>query len=295
MHDQYRQIEQMLGLSHHSYTEGYHCETLLRHFLRQVLPHQYSVDTGFIRFNPARHEKSFVVASPQLDIIVHDSTLYSPIYRLDDLVVVIPEAVRAVIEVKKTADDKALDEGLSNIAMVKSYALNHNFRILDPRQVFTCLFAFTSKLAVTSKTYATVHQRVFRRFKYHSLFPDLLVVSDQSMRKYRTHSNNHDVFMDAYNTILPLDGDKNTCQFSLQYMLYHLLQVAQMMELRPPLVTRFSFPKIHPPVDTVTIRVPPRIKAKRIALHAKKTIAPIPTTPSAHTQKQDGTSVASAP
>ena len=38
--------------------------------------------------------------SSQLDIIVYDDTDYAPIFREKDVVVVRPESVRAVIEVK---------------------------------------------------------------------------------------------------------------------------------------------------------------------------------------------------
>ena len=45
----YKQIQHLIGLSHHSPSEGTYCEALLKEFLRRTLPGQVSVDGGFIR------------------------------------------------------------------------------------------------------------------------------------------------------------------------------------------------------------------------------------------------------
>jgi hypothetical protein len=48
----FRHIEKLLGLSHHSVSEGDYCEDLLRSFLRQSLPERYAVNKGFIKGRP---------------------------------------------------------------------------------------------------------------------------------------------------------------------------------------------------------------------------------------------------
>lgn len=108
----YKQVEALMGLGHHSQSEGSHCEALLKEFLRRTLPRHVSIDSGFIRrvsdtdwtktgITPPTLAPGSPVATPQLDIIVHDSTEYAPLFRSEDFVVVLPEAARAVIEVKK--------------------------------------------------------------------------------------------------------------------------------------------------------------------------------------------------
>lgn len=144
----YKQIEHLIGLSHHSASEGTYCEALLKEFLRRTLPRHVSVDGGFIRrvsdsdWRPESRAPLPVdapIATPQLDIIVHDTHSYAPLLRSEDFVVVLPEAVRAVIEVKKCLDWNGLDEGVRNIAATTH--LLRRWRI-DPHRVFTAIFAF---------------------------------------------------------------------------------------------------------------------------------------------------------
>src|SRR3954451_17798037 len=94
----FKHIQNLIGLSHHSLTEGEYCEELLRVFLRQVLPQRYSIDTGFIRGHPVEIDGRSYFASPQIDVIIHDSYDYSPMLRSGNFVVVLPDAVEAVIE-----------------------------------------------------------------------------------------------------------------------------------------------------------------------------------------------------
>src|SRR5258708_4756055 len=120
----YRQIEDLIGLSHHSASEGTYCEVLLKEFLRRTLPRHVSVDSGFIRRvsdadwsqNSSTLPPDSPIATPQLDIIVHDTQRYAPLFRSEDFVVVLPEAVRAVIEVKKTLDRGKLTDAVTSIA-----------------------------------------------------------------------------------------------------------------------------------------------------------------------------------
>jgi hypothetical protein len=182
----FRQIEQLIGLSHHSTSEGTYCEVLLKEFLRRTLPGHVSVDSGFIRRvsetdwsqQSAALPSAAPIATPQLDIIVHDTQGFSPLFRSEDFVVVLPEAVRAVIEVKKCLDGSKLAEALEKIATTTH--LLRKWRH-EPHRMFTCIFAFSlgdglsPKKKVLSKTFANSYQKALDIYHGDCELPDLLI------------------------------------------------------------------------------------------------------------------------
>jgi hypothetical protein len=141
-------MEHLIGSRHHTSSEGTYCETLLKEFLRRTLPKHVSVDGGFIRRvsdadwtvgakSPLAADAP--IATPQLDIIVHDTQNYAPLFRSEDLVVVLPEAVRAVIEVKKSLTWNRLEEAVTNITDTTHLLRKWRY---EPHSVFTGIFAF---------------------------------------------------------------------------------------------------------------------------------------------------------
>jgi hypothetical protein len=118
---------------------------LLKEFLRRTLPREVSVDAGFIRrvtdenWSDDRSPLPPDIATPQLDIIIHDTQHYAPLLRAEDFVVVLPQAVKAVIEVKKTLDHGSLTEALENLT--RTTHLLRKWRN-QPYHVFTGIFAF---------------------------------------------------------------------------------------------------------------------------------------------------------
>jgi hypothetical protein len=135
-------LAQLLGEVHHP-TTGRYKETLLADLIAEFVPGRYSVGTGFVLFPVESYEvEGFgdeaegVLAiekhdpSRQMDIIVYDSHNYPVIYRDGDVVVLRPEAVRCLIEVKgqlnheETEDivAKFVDFGVKWRACVDCYA-----------------------------------------------------------------------------------------------------------------------------------------------------------------------------
>jgi hypothetical protein len=180
----YQTIEKLIGEGTHRASEGTYCEDLLREFLRKVLPRRYSVDTGFIRGKEMQigGRKRFV--SQQLDVIVHDTTDFSPIFRSEGFVIVLPEAVAAVIEVKKCLRPKELGGALWNLAVARY--LSHQSRPKQEANVFTSVFAFTSEdLSPESKllsaTYATKLSEIGRQIAPMYSIPDMITVVDREI------------------------------------------------------------------------------------------------------------------
>jgi hypothetical protein len=150
MLQRYDQIQNLIGAGHHALSEGNFCEDLVRAFLRETLPKRFSVDTGFVlgnrinvpwrSGNPAAMHWKLTTASPQLDVIVHDTDNFAPVLRTGEFVVVLPDAVRGVIEVKKNLTSGQLKTALLNLAVTRH--LVNQWRGLGTIPLFTAIFTF---------------------------------------------------------------------------------------------------------------------------------------------------------
>lgn len=110
---------------------GRYKERLLATLLREYLPRTVEVGSGFVMFpvedrdppGGADHHdplnQSAFVISRQCDIIVYESHTVPPVFRDGDFVVVRPEAVRAVVEVKGSL---SLDETSSIVEWALDFA-----------------------------------------------------------------------------------------------------------------------------------------------------------------------------
>lgn len=117
------------SLISHTGSVGTYREGLLQTLLRKSLPERYHVATGFIHG-----------CSRQLDVVIYDRIDYAPLFREGDLVVVPPESVRAVIEVKTDLTAANIRDSLSLLDEV-AY-----FDDLNP-PFFKGVFAFESSIA----------------------------------------------------------------------------------------------------------------------------------------------------
>jgi hypothetical protein len=180
----YRHVEHLIGCGHHGSSEGEFCEDLLRQFLRQVVPGRYSVDQGFIRHTARGAGVSPSCVSKQLDVIIHDSHDYAPLFRSGEFVVVLPKSVVAVIEVKKTLNKDKLEEALENLAQANEVLLAAERPLL---KIFTGVFAFTSvdDLRPENKPYSdsfhTSFHTIARTYAPSVCIPDVLIVADKDI------------------------------------------------------------------------------------------------------------------
>jgi hypothetical protein len=104
-------LDNLIGSAHYP-SVGQYKEKLLANAIREYLPRTVEVGTGFVMFphaetNPTLDpdtydplNQSAYSVSRQCDILVYDTTKYPVIFRDDNFVIVRPQAVRAVIEVK---------------------------------------------------------------------------------------------------------------------------------------------------------------------------------------------------
>lgn len=113
-------LSKIIGYKHHL-TVGEYKERLLRNHLKKYLPSKYKVGTGFVLFpnlESLREDAEFGVSN-QIDILVYDDEKSPPLFIDEDLVVVRPESVISIIEVKgmlSNTDFKDTLDKFSNFA-----------------------------------------------------------------------------------------------------------------------------------------------------------------------------------
>jgi len=112
-------LSQLIGNAHEP-SIGAYKERLLMRLIKDSVPKRYDVGTGFVLF-PG--ERQFSGKSPdedgpwrlnghkvskQIDIIVYDSLNFPTVFKDGDFVIVRPESVRSIIEVKGSIDSKQI-------------------------------------------------------------------------------------------------------------------------------------------------------------------------------------------
>lgn len=111
-------------------------EVLLRSFLRDYLPKWVSIGHGFVRGNDG-------AMSNQTDLIIYNSTYYAPLYRIEDFVIIPPEALIASVEVKTKLKKSEFLKSISTILKLKK---------INP-YVSASIFIFYPPNIATMKTY----------------------------------------------------------------------------------------------------------------------------------------------
>ena len=106
-------LSKLIGNAHELST-GRYKERLLIDLISNFIPRKYSVGSGFILFPTMTFSETGVIndhqMSGELDIIIYDSTNYSTIFKDKDIVVLKPESVRIIIEVKSALNYKQKDD-----------------------------------------------------------------------------------------------------------------------------------------------------------------------------------------
>ena len=260
---QYENINQLLGRTFDWTHPANHCEILLRDFLRRHLLQWMSVDKGFIYGLVPSMKKS--CHCPEIDILIHNVKDYSPVFKLDDFVIVQPEAVLGIIQVKRTfskaGKENPLKKGLRQAVEAKQHLLD----VLISRRpknavqvnigdllfpVFSGVVAFDNADDVSLEEAITARHRAHQtegRYRdteiRHEISMFLLPTFVGSLRGLCTYTvrNYHKQTYYLY------DSESSGLNISLQLLLRNM-----MWELQPHL-TPDKKPFAFPPIDN-----PPR-------------------------------------
>jgi hypothetical protein len=130
----------------HYPSEGQYLEYAVRSYLRRRIPRRFEISTGFISALEANTQtvgepQATRKVSRQFDILIWDADTYPPLFRADDFVIVMPESVRAVIEITKCLDAAKMREDLEKFDdLYELYSWER--RRFRP---YTAMLAFSSK------------------------------------------------------------------------------------------------------------------------------------------------------
>lgn len=243
-------IENLIRPGHHFESEGNFCEDLLRAFLRETLPSRFSVDTGFIlgsstsvpwrSANAPAFAWKQTAASPQIDIIVHDTDNYSPVLRTGEFVIVLPDSVRAVIEVKKRLTSGQLKSALQNLAV--TIDLMTQWTISVNRLPFTGVFAFEADEDLVpngdhiSATYNNRYNEICGPFRPALAIPDLTIIARHAYLGRVAQADYAQPLRVSWGLVMHAGVN-----YSGQLLLLHLMKRLQLPEMQAR-VRRFQWP-----------------------------------------------------
>ncbi|MDD3597841.1 DUF6602 domain-containing protein [Sulfuricurvum sp.] len=136
---------------------GRYKENLLIKIIREYLPDKYKVGTGFVLFvHDATEERALkkgfdhlnmgsYTVSKQCDILIYDASTIPVVFKDDDFVILRPESVKAVIEVKSNANKHEIDnilEGFIDFGkkwqQSQKFYKKHQQLIIKPRLFAMC-------------------------------------------------------------------------------------------------------------------------------------------------------------
>lgn len=134
-------------VKNHWLTVGEDKESAFRCMLRKFLPESISVCRGFIASNNE--------CSTQIDVLIIDPTK-PKIYKEGDLVIVMPDAVIGVIEIKSSLDGlKKKIETIENLIKIKQLCKNNN------NHIWAGIYVFKGK-SIEKKSWLTALENTYK-------------------------------------------------------------------------------------------------------------------------------------
>lgn len=200
-------IQSLLGTSY-PYQSGLFRESLLRSFLSDILPKSLSIDTGFI-YGFDEYENS-----KQIDILIWNSHQYSPVYRTKEFVIVPPDSVVAIIEVKSNFNKEDLREGLKNLLSVAKLDIQFREKWIDENEdpILPPIgkFLITYKSETSPKTIISIISDYYKSvFESSEYFCNELIPTLQRIDPIRPSQNDNDKFDRIFPKLIVSIENKN--------------------------------------------------------------------------------------
>lgn len=121
--------------------DGRYKEVILMNYLRKILPSNVSVGTGFVKNRNGE-------LTNQIDLIIYKE-LYPRLFSEGDFVVVMPESVLGIIEVKSTSTTSVLTSRSNNLSVIQK--AEKNGKIIGNKKIFNGIFTYDNKVSFNSK------------------------------------------------------------------------------------------------------------------------------------------------
>lgn len=191
----------------HGPSIGNYYERILASNLGEYLPSRWKIGTGFV-FDDVE-----LRTSPQIDIIVYDDNTLAPIFRVGDLVVVRPEQVIGIIEVKKKLTLRDVDD------LVDKYVFSNAGAEFGVNKGIQVLNIFSYERATSLKKYYERTIAALERNLAQIKNPDNpgMLKAVRTITVPRLYFLDTDQFID---TILNKDNLRHSIRVSLEGILY---------------------------------------------------------------------------
>jgi hypothetical protein len=243
---QYKNINFLLGETNDWTAPGTYCEVLLRDLLRKSFPAFLSFDKGFVHGRRQVGENS--QHCPEIDILAHDTHNYRPIFRMEDFVIVQPEAVRGIIQVKRTMNSSVLETALKNVVEAKQHIRDCG-RSVDLSKVYSAVVTFGDNIkdredGSVSQTYGNQLAKFYTEEKDRFTLP--IFVGSLTTRFCGFNSSRPTQV--TYRVYPSVYGGMNV---GLQVLLASMTSALIAPGFRP----RFSIPKGLRRVDEITLQL----------------------------------------
>lgn len=154
------QVRELIG-SAHWLSDGHHKESLIRSFLSTHLPSGLDIKRGFIR--PPSLDAS---PSPEIDVLISDSTRHPPLFSEGELHILAPSSVVGHIEVKTTLSATTLKDALENVSRVQTAIATY----ADPSPVARGILFATHGSVNSLSSFADMFERTILKRKADSGF-----------------------------------------------------------------------------------------------------------------------------
>ena len=127
-------VRYFIGSAHWG-EDGRYKEIILADFLRTMLPANVSVGTGFVKNREGE-------LTNQIDIIIYRNE-YPRLFNKGDFVILTPESVLGIVEVKSTTDFHKLSERRGrNLSVIEK--CEKNGRIIGSKEIFNGIWSYDS-------------------------------------------------------------------------------------------------------------------------------------------------------
>ncbi|WP_207654350.1 DUF6602 domain-containing protein [Anaerocolumna aminovalerica] len=131
--------------------DGRYKEVILINYLRRILPNGVSVGTGFVKNNRGE-------LTNQIDIIIYKEQ-YPKLFSEGDFVILMPESVIGIIEVKSTSTTGLLTYKRNGLSVIEK--AERNGKIIGNKRIFNGIFTYDNKINFNSEfAYSTVAEKI---------------------------------------------------------------------------------------------------------------------------------------
>jgi hypothetical protein len=133
--------DRVRNLVNHWGEDGRHQEAVIKTMIQRFLPERYKIGSGFVVRQT--HERGNHEPSKQIDLMIYD-TSYPVLFKDNDFVILTPDSVLGIIEVKANATNQGLR------AIVAKSNENGKFifdaRVDKNRRIFNGIFSYESRV-----------------------------------------------------------------------------------------------------------------------------------------------------